>query len=186
MATTVKITDRGKTAKIRNPWAVAGLSLITLGIYYLVWYYKINREMADWGEQNKVDIGTSPGLSVIAITLGSILIIPPFISIWATGKRMQLTQRAADVHGGSGLLFFVLHMIPLVNLFAPTYLQYQLNAAWETQPELTIGGVKPEPVSAAPVADLSSELAPGAMQTGPIDAPSFLGDDEPADPTSEA
>ena len=73
MATTVQITDRGKTAKIRNPWAVAGLSFITFGIYYLVWYFKINREMADWGEQNKVDIGTSPGMSVIAITLGAFL-----------------------------------------------------------------------------------------------------------------
>lgn len=48
MAGTVRITDRGRTAKIRNPWAVPLLSVITLGIYYLVWYYKINREMSDW------------------------------------------------------------------------------------------------------------------------------------------
>jgi hypothetical protein len=139
MATTVQITDRGSAAKIRNPWAVAGLTLITLGIYYLVWYFKVNREMADWGEQNTVDIGTSPGMSVIAITLGGFLLIPPFVSFWATGKRMQLTQRASDVHGGSGLLWFVLHTIPLVGLFAPTYLQFQLNKAWETRPELAIG-----------------------------------------------
>jgi hypothetical protein len=139
VAKTVQITDRGQIAKIRNPWAVAGLTLITLGIYYLVWYFKVNREMADWGEQNKVDIGTSPGMSVIAITLGAVLIIPPLVSIWGTGKRMQLTQRAAGVHGGSGLLWFVLHVIPLVSLFAPTYLQFQLNNAWATRPEPTIG-----------------------------------------------
>ena len=139
MAVTVQITDRGQTAKIRNPWGVLGLSLITLGIYYLVWYYKVNREMSDWGAQNRIDIGTSPGLSLIAITLGGILIIPPFVSIWATGKRMQLTQRAADVHGGSGLLWFVLHLIPFVSLFAPVYLQMQLNKAWETRPEQVIG-----------------------------------------------
>jgi hypothetical protein len=141
VATTVQITDRGQTAKIRNPWAVAGFALITLGIYYLVWYFKVNREMADWGEQNKVDIGHSPGMSVIAITLGGFLIIPPFVSIWNTGKRMQLTQRAAGVNGGSGLLWFVLHVIPLVSLFAPTYSQFQLNKAWETQPELIVGPV---------------------------------------------
>jgi Domain of unknown function (DUF4234) len=141
VATTVQITDRGQTAKIRNPWAVAGFTLITLGIYYLVWYFKVNREMADWGEQNKVDIGHSPGMSVIAITLGGFLIIPPFVSLWNTGKRMQLTQRAAGVHGGSGLLWFVLHIIPLVSLFAPTYLQFQLNKAWETRPELLVGPV---------------------------------------------
>lgn len=145
MAATVQITDRGRTAKVRNPWAVLLFTVITLGIYYLVWYYKINREMSDWGEQNHVDIGMSPGMSVLAVTLGGILIIPPFVSIWGTGKRMQLTQRAANVHGGSGLLWFVMHIIPIVSLFAPVYLQYQLNQAWETQPAAVFGA----PVAAA-------------------------------------
>jgi hypothetical protein len=145
MAATVQITDRGCTAKVRNPWAVLLFTVITLGIYYLVWYYKINREMSDWGEQNHVDIGMSPGMSVLAVTLGGILIIPPFVSIWGTGKRMQLTQRAANVHGGSGLLWFVMHIIPIVSLFAPVYLQYQLNQAWETQPAAVFGA----PVAAA-------------------------------------
>jgi hypothetical protein len=143
MATTVQITDRGRTAKLRNPWAVLLFTVITLGIYYLVWYYKINREMSDWGEHNKVDIGMSPGMSVLAVTLGAILIIPPFVSIWGTGKRMQLTQRAANVQGGSGLLWFVLHIIPVVSLFAPVYLQYQLNKAWETRPEPVFGPAAP-------------------------------------------
>jgi hypothetical protein len=145
MAATVQITDRGRTAKVRNPWAVLLFTVITLGVYYLVWYYKINREMSDWGEQNHLDIGMSPGMSVLAVTLGGILIIPPLVSIWGTGKRMQLTQRAANVHGGSGLLWFVLHIIPIVNLFAPVYLQYQLNQAWETQPAAVFGA----PVAAA-------------------------------------
>lgn len=139
MATTVRITDRGQTAKRRNPWAVLLLTVISLGIYYLVWYFKVNREMSDWGAQNEVDIGTSPGMSVIAVTLGALLIIPPWVSIWGTGKRMQLTQRAADVHGGSGLMWFVLHLVPVVSLFAPVYLQHQLNKAWETRPELGFG-----------------------------------------------
>ena len=139
MATTVKITDRGQTAKLRNPWAVLLLTIITLGIYYLVWYYKINREMSDWGAQNNVDIGTSPGLSLIAVTIGGFLIIPPFVSIWHTGKRMQLTQQAANVGGGSGLMWFVLHLIPIVNLFAPVYLQQELNKAWETRSDTTFG-----------------------------------------------
>lgn len=134
MAATVQITERGRTAKVRDPWAVFLFSVITIGIYYLVWYYKINREMSDWGEQNKMDIGMSPGMSVLAITIGAVLVIPPFVSIWGTGKRMQLTQRAAGVHGGSGLLWFVLHIIPIVSLFAPVYFQYQLNKAWETRP----------------------------------------------------
>src|ERR1700733_14670294 len=69
MAETVQITARGKQAKIRNPWAVGGLSLITLGIYYLFWYFYVNREMSDWGEEHKTDIGLSPGTSLVAITI---------------------------------------------------------------------------------------------------------------------
>jgi len=87
MASTVQITERGRTAKIRNQWAVALLSLVTLGIYYLVWYYEINREMSDWGEQNKVDIGLSPGMSLLAVTVGAFLIIPPFLAIRARASE---------------------------------------------------------------------------------------------------
>jgi hypothetical protein len=90
-----------------------------------------------------MDIGMSPGMSVLAVTLGAFLIIPPFVSIWDTGKRMQLTQRAANVHGGSGLLWFVLHIIPVASLFAAVYLQYQLNNAWETRPEPVFGPASP-------------------------------------------
>ena len=148
----MQISDRGQMAKVRSPWGVLGLSIVTLGIYYLVWYYKINREMSDWGAQNNVDIGLSPGMSLIAVTVGAFLVIPPFISIWGTGKRMQLTQRAAGVYGGSGLLWFVLHIIPIVSLFAPVYLQMQLNKAWETRPEPMIGTGIAATLDAAPLA----------------------------------
>ena len=65
----------GGSAKLRNPWVVFLLILVTLGIYYLVWYYKTNRELVDYG------VGDSPGLSLVAITLGGFLIVPPFATI---------------------------------------------------------------------------------------------------------
>ncbi|MGZ4663863.1 MAG: DUF4234 domain-containing protein, partial [Frankiaceae bacterium] len=34
----------GIQGKTRGPWAVWLLSIITFGIYFLVWYYKINNE----------------------------------------------------------------------------------------------------------------------------------------------
>lgn len=130
MAESVQLAPSGGHAKMRNPLAVLALSLITLGIYYGFWWYFINREMRDFGNANGVDLGQSPGVSVLAITLGAFVIIPPFVSVWRTGRRMEGTQRTAGISGGSGPLFFVLHIIPIVNLFAPIYMQMELNKAW--------------------------------------------------------
>ena len=128
------LNEHGATAKIRNPWLVALFCVITIGIYYLFWYYFVNREMADYGEANRIDIGHSPGMSVVAITIGGIIIIPPFVSIFHTGTRMRITRRVAGRPGGSAGLFFVLSIIPIVGIFAPTYLQSELNGAWERLP----------------------------------------------------
>lgn len=133
----VVLNDHGATAKIRNPWLVALLALITIGIYHLFWYYFVNREMADYGEANNVDIGHSPGMSVVAITFGAFIIVPPFVSIFHTGTRMRITRRVAGIPGGSGGLYFLMSIIPIVNIFASTYLQSQLNGAWERLPAAT-------------------------------------------------
>jgi hypothetical protein len=130
VAQSVQIAPGVGFAKMRNPWGVIGLSLITLGVYYVFWWYFINREMRDVGNTNGVDLGHSPGTSVLAITVGAFVIIPPFVSVWKTGRRMEGTQRTAGASGGSGPLFFVLHIIPIVSLFAPVYMQMELNKAW--------------------------------------------------------
>jgi Domain of unknown function (DUF4234) len=36
-------------AKVRDPWMVVGLSVVTLGIYTIYWWYEINRELRDFG-----------------------------------------------------------------------------------------------------------------------------------------
>ena len=64
MAEIVQIPNAATTAKIRNPLAVLGLGLITLGIYHIFWWYFINREMADYGRANGVDLGDNPVISV--------------------------------------------------------------------------------------------------------------------------
>jgi hypothetical protein len=125
----------GRTAKIRNPWAVLLFTLITLGIYYSSGTTRSTARCRTGESRTRlISVCLREG-ACSRITIGSILIIPPFVSIWGTGKRMQLAQRTADVHGGSGLLWFVLQIIPVVSLFAPVYLQYQLNQVWDTRPE---------------------------------------------------
>ena len=49
MSHAVKVGDDTAIGKARRPWAVAMLCVLTLGIYACVWYYKINREVRDYG-----------------------------------------------------------------------------------------------------------------------------------------
>ena len=49
IAETTRIKGTTATAKMRNPIAAFLLVFVTFGIYYLVWYYKINRELRDLG-----------------------------------------------------------------------------------------------------------------------------------------
>lgn len=52
MAPEVQIRGAGSTAKVRDVVGVPVLTFVTLGIYGIVWYYKVNRELADYGRAN--------------------------------------------------------------------------------------------------------------------------------------
>jgi hypothetical protein len=110
----------GLMMKRRNPVAVLLLPLITCGIYALVWYYKIQKEMGEFDRRRMV----SPGTSLLAVTLGAFIIVPPFVSIYNTGKRIAETQRVAGLppscSGGLGLLLGLFGFMGL-------YYQIELN-----------------------------------------------------------
>ncbi len=72
----------GLIGKHRNPFLVWLVwPLITLGIYHLVWWYKINREVRDIDQRIEV----SPGVAVLALFPGAIILVPPYVSAWKTG-----------------------------------------------------------------------------------------------------
>src|SRR3954447_3160145 len=106
----VKIQGTDAMAKIRTPWVVAVLPLVTLGIYGLVWYYKVNREMADLGKATgrTEELGDSPGTSLLAVTLGALVIVPAILSVIHTFQRVQalqrITQSGEPINGWLGLV----------------------------------------------------------------------------------
>jgi Domain of unknown function (DUF4234) len=133
MAQELAIPGAGTTAKLRNPIGVLALGLITLGIYHVFWWYFINREMADLGRANRrPELGDNPIMSVVAVTVGALIIVPLFVSFWRTLKRIETSQNL--VLGSNNLavvLVFVLGLIPLVNLIVAPLMQSNLNQVWE-------------------------------------------------------
>src|SRR3954454_13460584 len=111
MAEEVQIAGTEATAKIRSPWAPALLPWVTFFIYYFVWYYRINREMVDLGRAKGTDeLGDSPGKSLLAITLGALIIVPAIVSIIHTFQRIQTAQRLSGIepqaNGWLGLVMY--------------------------------------------------------------------------------
>jgi hypothetical protein len=168
MAEEVAIAGTGSTAKLRNPWGVIGLTLITLGIYYFFWWYYINREMRDFGRARNTDLGQNPGNSVLAITLGALIIVPAIISLWTTSGRMQRTQETAGVEQGANgpIIFVLLLLISPVGLW---YAQNELNKAWEKQSSGAPAGLPPTDAGAAAPAPPPApvEAGPEAPSSGP-------------------
>lgn len=130
MAEQVRIQGSEGTAKIRNLWAVALLPIITIAIYYFYWWYQINRELRDYGRAKGTDeLGTSPGSSLLAVTLGALIIVPALVSTYRGFKRVQAAQRLNGLEELNGWIGLVLYILLTPAFFA--YVQSGLNNVWE-------------------------------------------------------
>jgi hypothetical protein len=107
--------------KTRNPW---GCWLLGLTIVYpYIWYFKINKELRDFDPS----IDVQPGLSVLAILFGYVLVlIPPIVSRVHTAGRVQKAQKlAGSAKRCSALLGYFCFGFRIV------YYQSQLNKVWD-------------------------------------------------------
>ena len=131
MATEITVPGTEVQAKVRNPLGVLGLALITFGIYGIFWYYFINKEMAQLGKSyQRPDLGESPGMSVLAVTLGAFILVPPFVSIYNTTKRINAAQSlaGAEQSPSAGLNFVLWLFLSPVAIYLT---QDGLNKAWQ-------------------------------------------------------
>jgi hypothetical protein len=130
MATEIQIPGTESKAKIRSPFAPALLPYVTFLIYIFVWYYKINREMADLGRARGSDeLGDNPTTSLLAVTLGALIIVPAVISTIHTAQRIQAAQRLTGVAPQmNGWLALVMALLITPVFYA--YEQSELNKVW--------------------------------------------------------
>ena len=132
MAREIRIPGSEGTAKIRSIWAVALLPFITLGIYFFFWWYFIHRELRDLGRaKGTEELGDSPGKSLLAVTLGALIIVPALVSLYRGFKRVQAAQRlvgSEPINGWIGLILFL-----VISPAYAAYMQSGLNTVWEKQ-----------------------------------------------------
>jgi hypothetical protein len=161
MAEEIQIAQSDATAKIRNPLGVVGLSLITIGIYYVFWWYFINREMRDLGRARGRDLGQSPGNSVLAITLGALIIVPAIVSAWRTSARIEAAQETVGIQNRvSGPIIFILLL--LIGPVGVWYAQSELNKVWEAERSGT---------GALPGGEAAARPEAPAPQPAPVERP---------------
>jgi drug/metabolite transporter (DMT)-like permease len=115
-----------RVGKTRNPWGVWLIALVTLGVYFFVWYYKVNRELRDYDP----DIEVEPGIALLAVLLGWIVIfVFAWVSVYRTGDRIQQAETTSGANERcNGWLGILLYMLGGFNM---VYYQSQLNKVWD-------------------------------------------------------
>ena len=167
MAQEIQIQGSGETGKQRHPLGVIGLMIITLGIYFFVWYFKVNKEMVAIGKARNTDeCGDNPTTSLLALIPGFLIIVPPYVSFFNANRRLNAAERLTGrPEGISPVLMLVLYFV-----FSPIaiYLfQNNLNKVLEAQEGGGAGRpLQPPAESAAPVAP-EQPAAPGQQAPPP-------------------
>ena len=120
------VTLDGSVYTKRDPLGVLGLTIITLGIYWLYWYYKINVEIRQFEKDDTI----RPGIALLAMLLGWVLIVPPFISLYNTSLHVVRMEERLGIHA---LLSPALNIIVFFVFGFGTgmYTQEHLNRVWD-------------------------------------------------------
>lgn len=130
MAQSVQIPGTQENAKICNVVGVGALAFFFSLIYLWIFWYRVNKELATYGQSKGTEeCGTSPGKSLLAVTLGALIIVPAIISFFRTHKRLVAAQKLAGLEPLNGWISVILYLV-----FSPAWLAYMqsgLNPIWE-------------------------------------------------------
>ncbi len=169
MAEEIQIHGSGEIGKKRHPLGIIGLIIITLGIYFFVWYFKVNKELVAIGKARNTDeCGDNPTTSLLALIPGFLIIVPPYVSFYNANKRLNAAERLTGRQEGiSPVLMLVLYFI-----FSPiaVYLfQNNLNKVLEAQAGGGAGRPLEGPAQTAPPA--APEQPAGSQAAPPQQSP---------------
>lgn len=148
MATT--LTVRGVPVKRRNPWGAWALNLVTLGIYGIIYWNRINIELRDYSAALRRPFRNDPNISVVAMFIGSIVLIPFLVTIATTARRvsdLQLIVRST--RGREPVSPTVAVLLGILLSAHIVYLQRSLNEIWDAE-----AAAAPQPPGLTPAASV--------------------------------
>jgi len=139
------VTIEGQQYLKRNPLGVLGLTFITLGIYGLYWYYKINDEIRRFEKDETI----SPARSLMALLFGWLIIVPPFIAVWNTANHvLKMEERSGVQSQISPALAVVLLLV--ISFALGIYVQEHVNRVWDKAAVTRAPAAPPMPPPPAP------------------------------------
>ena len=138
-----------RDVKVRGPVWVA---LWSITPYSIFWFYFALKDLSEYGKAKGYDLGQKPGMSLLAVLLGWVLLfIPTIIALYRFVKRVQQAQRIAGSPTQlNGWLWLIMTLVGL-SFVANGYTQSELNKAWAAE-----GGPVPE-----------RDEMPAQLDTGP-------------------
>jgi hypothetical protein len=120
------VTVDGQTYLRREPLGVLGLTIITLGIYFFYWYYKVNDDLMRFERDETI----SPTRSLMAMIFGWLLIVPPFIAMYNTAKHVQNAELRTGIQQTLEPALVIVIML-FISIGNGVYIQEHLNRMWD-------------------------------------------------------
>lgn len=142
------------TGQHRSPWGVWCLSAVTLGIYYLVWYVRLNKEIARVAGVD-VTVGTA------GLCLSQCVVIVNWVSLARTAQRLRTALERAGAEPSVSAartvmasLWFGSHV---------RYLQRRANELWRTLEDRAVVTAERDPLDLI----YAYSRGPRALTAGP-------------------
>ncbi len=108
---------------VRSPASVIIFSVLTCGIYTIVWIYKFGSELKAYSGKEDLDPGLDLLLSIVCF---------PYIIYWSYkyGKAMEDAQKKAGIASSDDSLLYLI--LSLLGLFVVTMaiMQSNMNKVW--------------------------------------------------------